>query len=636
MSNEQYFDQFGNVIDVVGDYGELAGEVAASVSMYANFYQLSTIGVEAFLQDSVGLALLSNASFWTLDTIYYAGKLAGPVAATFDMLGRLEAIGSAGDPAREFTAQLGDLSASYLAGSATYVVTGAGPWSGVAAATVGTAVDQSDIGRNLALSYDVGRGALQLGQKGVAEGRSQIELGVMGMIARSNAGIDLSGFGLGDINKCFAAGTEITKPDGSVVFIESVRVGDAVAAFDADEASGRGAMFGKRVTRLFENVTDVWIELSIGLTVTPGHEFLTPDGRFETIDAILQSGGAIVLEDGSEANVTGEYVHYSAATAELYEQAESYVVQSAGVNALTPVPKKGWKTYNFEVEGLHTYVAGGVRVHNTSYDFVSEATGERLYPQQVSRYDPDTGTFSQVVVFRPADGNVGAGQSGIMKWVQGADQSPSGSADSAFQLTGNGPAVTLGSGTTANAGTVFSPGNGYTYVVNPNGSVTNIDTGQTTAPPSSSGTSSPATATSPALQPHTQVSGSGLRRCKSIPFAFPGSPPTGCAGLPSPLRGGVGGGGRAVAGRGPPPVPACGRSTLPSRGRGARLPAFLLAVPAPSAPVSSAPSRPHLRLPHPPPSPASPTTTDASGAANGPICVLRQGNLRPQSGSPPP
>jgi hypothetical protein len=28
--------------------------------------------------------------------------------------------------------------------------------------------------------------------------------------------------------------------------------------------------------------------------------------------------------------------------------------------------REGWRTYNFEVEGLHTYVAGGVRVHNSS------------------------------------------------------------------------------------------------------------------------------------------------------------------------------------------------------------------------------------------------------------------------------
>lgn len=32
--------------------------------------------------------------------------------------------------------------------------------------------------------------------------------------------------------------------------------------------------------------------------------------------------------------------------------------------ALQPVAQDGWQTYNFEVEDFHTYVAGGLRVHN--------------------------------------------------------------------------------------------------------------------------------------------------------------------------------------------------------------------------------------------------------------------------------
>jgi hypothetical protein len=37
-----------------------------------------------------------------------------------------------------------------------------------------------------------------------------------------------------------------------------------------------------------------------------------------------------------------------------------------GGAALKPEVRRGWRTYNFEVERLHTYVAGGVRVHNRS------------------------------------------------------------------------------------------------------------------------------------------------------------------------------------------------------------------------------------------------------------------------------
>ena len=41
------------------------------------------------------------------------------------------------------------------------------------------------------------------------------------------------------------------------------------------------------------------------------------------------------------------------------------------------------------------------------------------------------------------------------------------------QVTGSGPSVTTSSGSTANAGTQFNPGNGYTYTVNSDGSTTN-------------------------------------------------------------------------------------------------------------------------------------------------------------------
>jgi len=172
------------------------------------------------------------------------------------------------------------------------------------------------------------------------------------------------------------------------------------------------------------------------------------------------------------ATVTGETIRYSKDTADLYEQAEGYVARTEGGLALAPVYKKGWKTYNFEVADYHTYVAGGVRVHNKSYDYkvhygdtlsqiaqrnnttvaaimadrrnsdivdpnkiyagktihltpggalakqvmssdgsdkspsnvtyVSKATGEVLHPVQTTRYDPDSGAFKPVTVYKPA------------------------------------------------------------------------------------------------------------------------------------------------------------------------------------------------------------------------------------------
>lgn len=38
-------------------------------------------------------------------------------------------------------------------------------------------------------------------------------------------------------------------------------------------------------------------------------------------------------------------------------------------------PADGWKTYNFEVEEYHTYIAGGMRVHNTSTTYTLDENG---------------------------------------------------------------------------------------------------------------------------------------------------------------------------------------------------------------------------------------------------------------------
>lgn len=169
--------------------------------------------------------------------------------------------------------------------------------------------------------------------------------------------------------QCFSADTPIRAASGDVIAVSTVKPGMEVLSFDS---FALGGLIPKRVTRLFHNITDTWIVLSNGLTVTPGHHFLDANGRFRTIADILRIDSCVVLEDGSVAGVTGEYVRYSEETAHLYEEAEGYVAETAGSLALAPVYKKGWKTYNFEVEDYHTYIAGGVRVHNTS---VFTATG---------------------------------------------------------------------------------------------------------------------------------------------------------------------------------------------------------------------------------------------------------------------
>lgn len=164
--------------------------------------------------------------------------------------------------------------------------------------------------------------------------------------------------------QCFPAGTEVLLASGRSVAIENIALGAFVASY-ADVLGG--ALVGRRVVRLFASVTDVWLRLSNGLVVTPGHHFASPAGGFRTIESILAGDGLIILADGTVSAVSGEDIHYSEETAGLFEEAEGYLsAETNGATASAPKFIRGWKTYNFEVEELHTYVAGGVRVHNTS------------------------------------------------------------------------------------------------------------------------------------------------------------------------------------------------------------------------------------------------------------------------------
>ena len=174
-------------------------------------------------------------------------------------------------------------------------------------------------------------------------------------------------------NHCFPAHTPISVSPTETRPISDIRVGDTVLAFDPAADLGRGALVPRKVVRLYRNTTEEWVKLTWAegdeqkeLIATPGHHFLDRFGTFPTIEEMLESGKAtVVLASGALTEVTAERIACSAETAHLFEQAQS-VGMVAGNAALKPAATNAWQTYNFEVEDLHTYVAGGVRVHNSS------------------------------------------------------------------------------------------------------------------------------------------------------------------------------------------------------------------------------------------------------------------------------
>ncbi|SER81938.1 intein C-terminal splicing region, partial [Pseudovibrio axinellae] len=178
-----------------------------------------------------------------------------------------------------------------------------------------------------------------------------------------------------NLQKCFPGYTLISTHNNQKR-ISEINEGDTVLAFDPRADSGRTTLVPKIVSRTFTNITEEWLRLTWFedgkervLVTTPGHEFLSANGDFRQVEQLVAGGtGAIVLADGSETVVRSERLVYSAETADMFEQAEGWVYAENGNLALKPVWKKGWRTYNFEVEDYHTYVAGGVRVHNDSYN----------------------------------------------------------------------------------------------------------------------------------------------------------------------------------------------------------------------------------------------------------------------------
>lgn len=173
-------------------------------------------------------------------------------------------------------------------------------------------------------------------------------------------------------SECFPGDTSICTNAGPLG-ISSLREGDFVLAYSADESEIVGQIVEKRVTRTYRNATKEWIKLTWlensqhkELVATPGHRFLDEFGQFRRIGNMIQNGRAtVVLASGEVTEVEAERIVWSAETAHMFERAHT-APATFGNLALKPQPIEGWQTYNFEVEDFHTYIAGGVRVHNDS------------------------------------------------------------------------------------------------------------------------------------------------------------------------------------------------------------------------------------------------------------------------------
>ncbi len=128
---------------------------------------------------------------------------------------------------------------------------------------------------------------------------------------------------------CFLGGTLITMADNSLKAIDDIAVGEQVRSYD--ETTGK--ITSAKVTKVFAYKTDYYIVINGDLRVTASHKLYAggkwvPAGHLAAGDKLF--------------SITGETVPI--------QSLEQVFVEAS--------------TYNLEVNGTHTFFAGGILAHN--------------------------------------------------------------------------------------------------------------------------------------------------------------------------------------------------------------------------------------------------------------------------------
>ena len=190
--------------------------------------------------------------------------------------------------------------------------------------------------------------------------------------------------------RCFVAGTPVLTLDGRELPIEQVQPGSWVMSFDQFKSQGTGELHPARVVRTFSLPGQrIWRLGSAQVGVTPGHAYIDgEDGQDRPLWQIVVRGGSLIDAGGRRQRVKfrNNYIQTDVVRPLnfLRSDASTELDGAVGIrgNLALAIPVSAdelpvvWvedrgeteTVYNFEVEGLHTYVAGGWRVHNDSVE----------------------------------------------------------------------------------------------------------------------------------------------------------------------------------------------------------------------------------------------------------------------------
>ena len=140
------------------------------------------------------------------------------------------------------------------------------------------------------------------------------------------------GGGGGGGGGCFAGDTSILMADGTTRRIQDVKEGDYVMAFDMSDP--RGGLQSRKVNATIRFEAQMTMRINHSIIVTPDHKLPKASG-LKVEAGTLQVGDELIAEDGSKVRITSIERDF----------------------ATLPV-------YNMEVDGLNTYIAGGIRSNN--------------------------------------------------------------------------------------------------------------------------------------------------------------------------------------------------------------------------------------------------------------------------------
>ncbi len=150
------------------------------------------------------------------------------------------------------------------------------------------------------------------------------------LTTRSHRAADLGNFTGAEGGGCFLAGTKILLANGTYKNIEDVTAGDSIATLKSE--SDNTSVVGL-VLKTQNHIVSEYRIINGTLRVTPEHRILL-NGDWQTAGKI-QVGDILRGEKGEPVKVTSVEIRHE-------------LVQ----------------VYNFEVETYHTYIAGGIYVHN--------------------------------------------------------------------------------------------------------------------------------------------------------------------------------------------------------------------------------------------------------------------------------